>query len=136
MRKYENYVSALRVLVTAIDQDLNNEFVQSGVIDKFSLQFELGWKLLKALLAYEGESAANTGSPRDVIKAANSCYGFMDEETWLSMLRDRNSAAHVYDANAARELVSKVIDRYIPEFVRLDTGLFEKYGNLLTSPDM
>ena len=35
------------------DQDLENEFVQGGVIDKFSLQFELGWKLLKALHAYE-----------------------------------------------------------------------------------
>lgn len=35
------------------DQDLENEFVQGGVIDKFSLQFELGWKLLRALLAYE-----------------------------------------------------------------------------------
>lgn len=54
MRKFENYSSALDVLSRAPQQDLENEFVQSGVLDKFSLQFELGWKLLKALLAYEG----------------------------------------------------------------------------------
>ena len=40
-------------LLRAPDQDLENEFVQGGVIDKLSLQFELGWKLLKALHAYE-----------------------------------------------------------------------------------
>ena len=32
MRKYENYVSALKVLREAPFQDLNNEFVQSGII--------------------------------------------------------------------------------------------------------
>ena len=34
MKKYENYVSALNTLSTASEQDLENEFVQSGVIDK------------------------------------------------------------------------------------------------------
>lgn len=40
MKKYENYASALRSLRKAPQQDLSNEFVQSGVIDKFELQFE------------------------------------------------------------------------------------------------
>ena len=59
MRKYENYASALKALSTASSQDLENEFVQSGIIDKFAVQFELGWKLLKRLLAYEGEPGCN-----------------------------------------------------------------------------
>ena len=50
MRRYDQFVKALSVLSRANEQDLANEFVQSGVIDKFSLQFELGWKLLKDLL--------------------------------------------------------------------------------------
>ena len=90
MKKYENYVAALEVLRRAPEQDLSNEFVQSGVIDKFTVQFELGWKLLKRLLAYEGEAVAGTGSPRDIVKAAAALYDFMDEDAWLSMLRDRN----------------------------------------------
>ena len=134
MRKYENYASALGTLSTASSQDLKNEFVQSGVIDKFSLQFELGWKLLKELLAYEGERKSATGSPRDIIKAASAYYDFMDEELWLSMLRDRNNTAHVYDTDAAQRLVTKVIDIYIPEFVRLNTGLVGRYGDILTAP--
>ena len=53
MKKYENYVSALKSLRKAPEQDLSNDFIQSGIIDKFELQFELGWKLFKALLMRE-----------------------------------------------------------------------------------
>ena len=134
MRKYENYASALKTLSTASSQDLENEFVQSGIIDRFSLQFELGWKLLKELLAYEGDRTAATGSPRDIIKAASSYFDFMDEETWLAMLRDRNNTAHVDDENAAKQLVTATIEHYIPEFVRLNEGLLVRYGDLLTMP--
>lgn len=65
MKKYENYVSALNSLRKAPEQDLGNDFIQSGIIDKFGLQFELGWKLFKALLAYEGDPVSASGSPRD-----------------------------------------------------------------------
>ena len=47
MKKFENYVSNLRVLEQANKEDLNNEFIISGIVDKFSIQFELGWKLLR-----------------------------------------------------------------------------------------
>ena len=66
MRKFDSYDSALETLTLAPNQDLENEFVQSGILDKLSLQFELGWKLLKALLSYEGDATAVTGSPRDI----------------------------------------------------------------------
>ena len=38
MRKFENYSRNLAVLKTADRQDLSNEFVISGIIDKFFLQ--------------------------------------------------------------------------------------------------
>lgn len=135
MKRYENYVSALGVLAGAVEQDLSNEFVQSGVIDKFYLQFELGWKLLKSLLAYEGDPVSETGSPRDIIKGAYQYFDFMDEDLWLQMLRDRNNTARDYDSGAAERLVEKVIDAYIPEFMRLRNGLVSRYGDLLESED-
>ena len=128
MKRYESYAAALEVLEKAPEQDLGNEFVLSGVVDKFSLQFELGWKLLKALLLYEGEAAAATGSPREIVKAAYALFDFMDEDLWLSMLRDRNTIAHMYDAAKARELADKVIDRYIPAFRQLQSVLMKRYG--------
>lgn len=114
MKKLENYVSHLRVLQQANQEDLDNEFIISGIIDKFSIQFELGWKLLKQLLAYEGSAASATGSPRGIIKEAYAVYPFFDGELWLAMLRDRNSMAYIYDGEAAKALVKRILEEYIP----------------------
>ncbi len=131
MKKLENYVSHLRVLQQANQEDLDNEFIISGIIDKFSIQFELGWKLLKQLLAYEGSAASATGSPRGIIKEAYAVYPFFDGELWLAMLRDRNSMAHIYDGEAAKALVKRILEEYIPQFVRLENELKQQYGDSL-----
>lgn len=117
------------------DQDLENEFVQGGVIDKLSLQFELGLKLLKALLTYEGDTACVTRSPRDIIKAANAHYDFMDEKVWLCMPSDQNNTAHVFDARSVFSFVQMAIQTCVPEFVRQRDGLLARYGNLLCALD-
>lgn len=135
MRKFENYSAALRSLRQDPAQDLSNEFIQSGIIDKFELQFELGWKLLKALLLYEGDPVAASGSPRDTLKTAYQYYDFTDEALWLRMLRDRNDSAHVYDGEKARLLVDTIIHDYLPEFDRLEQGLVCRYGKLLGGDD-
>lgn len=127
MKKFENYCSNLDVLSRAGQQDLTNEFIIGGIIDKFHIQFELGWKVLKELLKYEGRQEGNTGSPREVLKAAYSIYGFLDEEIWLSMLKDRNSMTHIYDGAEAQRLVHTILDQYIPEFIRLRDNLQEQY---------
>lgn len=54
MKKFDQYVSHLRILSRAFDEDLTNDFIVSGIIDKYYIQFELGWKVLKELLRYEG----------------------------------------------------------------------------------
>ncbi len=131
MKKLENYVSHLRVLQQANQEDLDNEFIISGIIDKFSIQIELGWKLLKQLLAYEGSAASATGSPRGIIKEAYAVYPFFDGELWLAMLRDRNSMAHIYDGEAAKALVKRILEEYIPQFVRLENELKQQYGDSL-----
>ncbi len=131
MKKFENYCSNLDVLSRAGQEDLTNEFIIGGIIDKFHIQFELGWKVLKELLKYEGRQEGNTGSPREVLKAAYSIYGFLDEEIWLAMLKDRNSMTHIYDGAEAQRLVHVILNRYIPEFLRLRDNLQQQYSSLL-----
>ena len=135
MKKFDNYHNALAVLKQAPNQDLSNDYVQSGIINKFALQFELGWKLLKKLLSWEGDSTAATGSPRDILKVAYKYYDFLDEKTWLLMLRHRNTITHIYDAEEARDLVDAIIKIYLPAFCALEDGLVARYGDLLTRPD-
>jgi len=131
MKKFENYKNNLAVLEKADSQDLSNEFIVGGVIDKFFIQFELGWKVLKELLLYEGVAAANSGSPREIIKEAYKLYPCMDEGVWLSMLAQRNNMAHIYDASAAEALVQLILRDYIPAFQKLRDSISAKYGALL-----
>ncbi len=133
MKKYDNYVSNLRVLERADREALDNEFIIGGIIDKFSIQFEMGWKLLKELLAYEGSRASATGSPRTVIKEAFAVYPFFNGELWLEMLGDRNDMSHIYDGNAAKKLVGRILKEYIPEFKCLEEELNRMYGDMLKS---
>lgn len=128
MKRYEQFSSHLDVLKNAKNEDINNTFIVSGIIDKFFIQFELGWKLFKDLLRYEGRSEAATGSPRDIIKAAYKVYDSMDEETWLFMLSERNNLAHLYDEDAATTLVEHILDMYIEEFEALRKALIKRYG--------
>lgn len=127
MGKYKNFNNNLQVLKSAPEQDLSNEFILGGIIDKFSMQFELSWKLLRKTLEYEGRMDGATGSPRGVIKAAFSTYDFIDEAVWLAMLADRNAAEHVYDADFASRLVKNIIDSYITEFECMQAELEALY---------
>ena len=131
MKKFDQYSRHLQVLCRAEQEDITNEFIISGIIDKFYIQFELGWKVLKELLKYEGRQEGNTGSPREILKAAYSIYGFLDEEIWLSMLKSRNSMTHIYDSAEAQKLVHVILDSYIPEFIRLRDNLQKRYPSLV-----
>ena len=131
MKKFDNYKSNLAILSKANNEDLENEFIISGIIDKFFIQFELAWKVLKELLRYEGNGVANTGSPREIIKAAYAVYEFIDEKVWLSMLKQRNDMTHIYDGNAAKELVGNIINEYIPTFHLMQREIEIRYQEII-----
>lgn len=129
MKKFEQYSRHLQVLCRAEQEDITNEFIISGIIDKFYIQFELGWKVLKELLRYEGANQAATGSPREIIKTAYAYFDFIEESIWLEMLRDRNDTTHIYNEEAAQQLVKKILHRYIAVFVTLEQHIRERYEN-------
>ena len=82
----------------------------------FFIQFELGWKVLKELLSYEGQSISASGSPKMILKTAFTIYDFIDEDIWLGMLKSRNDMTHIYNGNAARDMVETILEEYIPAF--------------------
>lgn len=131
MKKFDQYCANLQVLSQAPQEDLENEFILSGILNKFSLQFELGWKLLKELLLYEGRSEAQSGSPREILKAAFVLYDFLDEDVWLTMLKDRNNINHIYDGSQARRLAGVVLAVYLPAFLHLRDCLAQRYAGRL-----
>ena len=128
MKRFEQYSSHLEVLQQAKSEDVENTFIVSGIIDKFFIQFELGWKLFKDLLRYEGRAEAAIGSPREIIKTAYKIYDFIDEERWIKMLSERYNLAHLYDEAEAKRLCTNILEEYIQEFEDIRQGLISYYG--------
>ena len=81
------------------------------------------------MLRYEGANQAATGSPREIIKTAYVYFDFMEESIWLEMLRDRNDTTHIYNEEAAQQLVEKILHQYIGVFVSLEQQIRAQYGD-------
>lgn len=90
------------------------------------------WKVLKELLSYEGRSVAKSGSPREILKAAYATYDYIDEDIWLEMLRARNDMTHIYNGEAARQMVKVILEKYIPVFVEMRERIEKDYGKIVS----
>lgn len=129
MKKYANFSSNLAALHRLGDRDLSDEYIWGGLLFKFTQQVDLTWKLLKEILAYEGIPDSQTGSPRQIFKAAYAAFDFLEDETvWLSMLSARNSVTHIYDEQMAHSLIQTFLEDYLPEIDRLHESIIQRYG--------
>ena len=88
-------------------------------------------KVFKELLVYEGLAAADSGTPRAIVKEVYKIYDFLEAEVWLEMLEQRNDLTHIYDGGRAKELAEKVINRYVTEFQKVEKAIKDMYGEVL-----
>lgn len=130
MRRFDQYRSNLRVLETAPGKDYSDPYIVSGLKDKFILQFELSWKVMKETLVLKGIMESSLSSPRSVLKHAVMSFLELDEDLWLEMLDKRNLSIHMYDEELVRTLVPLVITRYIPEFQKLERIITSELENI------
>lgn len=102
-------LARLREAVSAPHTQLN----QDATIKRFEFTFELCWKLMKALVEFQGETCA---SPRFCIRKAAD-LGIIDQpEKWLEFLDERNLLAHTYKSEHAISTYKKVIKEF-PQLV-------------------
>ena len=119
IERYQSFCDSLEGLKRARERDANDEFVLSGTIQKFSLTFDISWKVMKdIIIKYHGLNDFATGSPRETLRAAASVR-LIEDDTWMDMLEDRNELTHDYDGQLAKEKFSKIINSYIPLFEKL-----------------
>jgi nucleotidyltransferase substrate binding protein (TIGR01987 family) len=94
----------------AAEDPARSELVVDGLIQRFEFTFELGWKLLKALLLHQGIDCA---SPRACIKEAAAAGLVADGDGWISMLEARNRTAHLYNRDDALSVYREIKDRFV-----------------------
>ncbi|MCR4761958.1 MAG: nucleotidyltransferase substrate binding protein [Lachnospiraceae bacterium] len=131
MKKIENYAGSLSVLERAdFTKVSDDEIYRMGVIGQFNLTFELAWKALREILRQNGISAADIGSPRDILKLSYEAHLLDDQEQWLLMLKKRNDSIHIHDEEEIDELMILIKDSFIPALKRLRGKLMEEVRKL------
>lgn len=69
MRRYESFKNSLASLSEARERDMSDSFVLSGTSAKFSITFDLAWKVMKDILVqYYAITGFVAGSPREVLR--------------------------------------------------------------------
>ena len=109
--KWEDYHRALGRLHTALEKDADtDDMYLDATIQRFEFCFELAWKLMKAVLQYDGIEA---NSPRSCIRESWKQGLIPDAQEWLEMMEKRNLSSHTYDESAAREIYREVKGQYV-----------------------
>lgn len=80
-----------------------------GTIQRYEFTIELTWKTLKRALSNEG---IETATPREAIVQAFKAHWIDDRSLWISMLKDRNAASHIYDEETARQIYNRIREYY------------------------
>ena len=133
-KRWQSFQNSLVSLSEAKVRDLEDSFVLSGTSAKFSITFDLAWKVMKDILVqHYAMTDFVTGSPRETLRAAFRA-GLISDDAWMDMLKVRNLLTHDYDGTILKEHCDAIVQEYIDlmeEFSRLveRLGILETDGN-------
>lgn len=128
IRRFESFQNSLDSLAEARERDLSDSFVLSGTSAKFSITFDLAWKVMKDILVqYYAITGFVTGSPREVLKQSFKANLITGDE-WIDMLKIRNQLAHDYDGVIVKEHCQTIIHEYIDKLYDFKTMVEELLG--------
>lgn len=127
MKKLDNFINCLTILANAdFKMAETNDIYRTGVIGQYNLTFELAWKVLQEIMRKHGVEDSYTGSPREILQLGYK-FGFINNsETWLLMLKKRNTSDHIYNEEEVDELILLIRDSFIPAFTALKDTLARK----------
>lgn len=115
-RRFMSFCNSLDALAEARQRDLSDSFVLSGTSAKFSITFDLSWKVMKDILVqYYAITGFVTGSPREVLREAYKA-NLISDDAWMEMLKVRNELSHDYDCEIVKEHCNTIVEKYIDLF--------------------
>ena len=109
--KYEDYHKATNSLRLAVQwpPDDDNMYLDA-TIQRFEFCFELSWRLMRSVLAYEG---IEVSTPRGSIREGWKLGVIDDAEKWLDMLEKRKLSAHAYNEATVMNIYQCITDEYV-----------------------
>lgn len=119
-RRFASFCNSLDALAEARYRDFADSFVLSGTSAKFSITFDLAWKVMKdILIQYYAITGFVSGSPREVLRESFKAE-LISDEAWMSMLKVRNELAHDYDCAIVKAHCCVIVEKYIDLFYEFE----------------
>ena len=123
LQRFENLQRALaqlRAAIAAHQAMPENDLMVIALIKAYEFSFELSWKTLKDLLAWNGIDAR---LPREVLKQAFATGLLENGQLWIDMLEQRNLMAHTYDQARALRAATLISTTFWPELAALEQSM-------------
>lgn len=119
-KRFQSFCNSLESLAEARQRDLLDSFVLSGTSAKFSITFDLSWKVMKdILIQYYSITGFVAGSPREVLREAFKA-NLVSNDAWMDMLKVRNELAHDYDGEIVKTHCHTIVEKYIDFFYEFE----------------
>ncbi len=132
-QRFSNYNKALKKLTEAVnyikknlkEQEINleiknaneilDEILKEGLIQRFEYTHELAWNVMKDFLSEVGNITiyGSKDATREAFKAELITKG----DVWMEMIKSRNKTSHTYNEETAEEIYSKIINEYYSVFL-------------------
>lgn len=141
-QRFSNFVKALDKLSQAVEYVKNNisdenkagnqneleevldEIVKEGLIQRFEYTHELAWNVMKDYAAYQG--ITGIGGSRDAAREAFQLQLVSDGHVWMDMINSRNQTTHTYNEETADEIYNKIMNEYYPAFLEFKDNMEAK----------
>ncbi len=124
-RRFQSFCNSLDALAEARQRDLSDSFVLSGTSVRFSITFDLSWKVMKDILVqYYSITGFVAGSPREVLRESFKA-NLISDNAWMDMLKVRNELSHDYDCEIVKTHCNTIVEKYIDLFYEFEEKVKE-----------
>lgn len=128
-KRFESFQKSLAALAEVRQRDLNDSFVLSGTGAKFSITFDLAWKVMKDIIIQDYAVVDfPKGSPREVLRKAFE-FRLIQSDLWMEMLKNRNELTHDYDGEIIKDICHEIAGKYIDLFFDFQNVVEKRYTN-------
>lgn len=132
-QRFSNFKKALKKLSEAVEfvredleensivlkskeaDDLLDEIVKEGLIQRFEYTHELAWKVMKDFLSEVGE--LKIYGSKDATRAAFKAELISNGDVWMEMIKSRNQTSHTYNEETAEDIYAKIVIEYHDAFL-------------------
>jgi nucleotidyltransferase substrate binding protein (TIGR01987 family) len=114
-QRHQNFTKAVCLLEEAVEERAKrplSDLEKAGLVQRYEIAWELGWKLLADCLQSIGRELDVVG-PKPVIREAFAARLIEDGQARIDATNARNALSHIYNQAKADEAIDEIAAEYL-----------------------